>query len=187
MTNVGIILGSTRPGRLGPQVAEWVAETGRKHCGVDVEIVDIADHALPIFDEPRSPLSGDYEHAHTRAWSTTINAFDAYVFVTPEYNRSIPSALKNAIDYLYSEWNNKAVGFVSYGSTAGGARAAEQLRLIAGALQLAAVRTEVNLSLATDFEGFSTLNPGPRPPIALQQLFTEVVAWADALAPLRRG
>jgi hypothetical protein len=116
MTNIGIILGSTRPGRVGHQVAEWVAEQGGQHDGIDVEVVDIEDYGLPVFDEPQSPLLGSYAHAHTQEWSKRIAEFDGYVFVTPQYNRSIPAALKNAIDYLYGEWNNKAAGFVSYGS-----------------------------------------------------------------------
>jgi NAD(P)H-dependent FMN reductase len=186
MTNIGIVLGSTRPGRVGHQVAGWVAEQGSRHDGIHVEVVDIEDYRLPIFDEPRSPLLGDYAHAHTRKWSDKIAEFDGYVFVTPEYNRSIPSALKNAIDYLYTEWNNKAAGFVSYGSNVGGARAVEHLRLITAGLQLAGVRTQVSLSLATEFAAFTTFTPGERHNAALQQLFTEVTAWADAFAPLRR-
>ncbi|MDO3700283.1 NAD(P)H-dependent oxidoreductase [Micromonospora sp. C28SCA-DRY-2] len=186
MTNIGIILGSTRPGRVGHQVAEWVAKQGNQHDGIDVEVVDIEDYRLPIFDEPQSPLLGSYAHDHTRKWSKKIAEFDGYVFVTPEYNRSIPSALKNAIDYLYGEWNNKAAGFVSYGSSVGGARAVEHLRLITAGLQLAGVRTQVSLSLATDFAAFTTFTPGDRHNTTLRQLFTEVTAWTDALAPLRQ-
>jgi NAD(P)H-dependent FMN reductase len=155
-------------------------------AGIDVEVVDIEDYGLPIFDEPQSPLLGSYAHDHTRKWSNKIAEFDGYVFVTPEYNRSIPSALKNAIDYLYGEWNNKAAGFVSYGSNVGGARSVEHLRLITAGLQLAGVRTQVSLSLATDFATFTTFIPGDRHNTMLRQLFTEVTAWADALAPLRR-
>ena len=186
MTNIGIIIGSTRPGRVGHQVAEWVAKHGSQHDGIDVEVVDIEDYSLPVFDEPQSPLLGSYAHAHTREWSKKIAEFDGYIFVTPEYNRSIPSALKNAIDYLYGEWNNKAAGFVSYGSNVSGARAVEHLRLITAGLQLAGVRTQVSLSLATDFVGFTTFTPDDRYTTMLRQLFIEVTAWADALAPLRR-
>ncbi|MFY1691739.1 NADPH-dependent FMN reductase [Plantactinospora sp. WMMB782] len=186
MTRIAVIVGSTRPGRVGRQVADWVAGHGGKRDDVDVEVVDIADYALPLYDEPRSPLLGGYEHEHSRAWSGRIAGFDGYVIVTPEYNRSIPSALKNAIDYLYREWNNKAAGFVGYGSTVSGARAVEHLRLIAAAVQMATVRTQLNLSLATDFEAFTTFSPAPGHEATLGQLFTEVVAWADALAPLRR-
>lgn len=186
MTNIGIILGSTRPGRVGHQVAEWVAKHGSQHDGIDVEVVDIKDYDLPVYDEPQSPLFGSYAHPHTLSWSKKIAEFDGYVFVTPEYNRSIPSALKNAIDYLYGEWNNKAVGFVSYGSNVGGARAAEHLRLITAGLQLAGVRTQVSLSLATDFAAFTTFTPDDRHNAMLRQLFAEVTVWADALAPLRQ-
>ncbi|MFJ8833156.1 NADPH-dependent FMN reductase [Micromonospora aurantiaca] len=186
MTNIGIILGSTRPGRVGHQVAEWVAKHGSQHDGIDVEVVDIKDYDLPLFDEPHSPLLGSYTHPHTWSWSKKIAEFDGYVFVTPEYNRSIPSALKNAIDYLYGEWNNKAAGFVSYGSSVGGARAVEHLRLITAGLQLAGVRTQVSLSLSTDFAAFTTFTPGDRHNTTLRQLFTEVTVWAEALAPLRR-
>ncbi|MFC7544958.1 NADPH-dependent FMN reductase [Plantactinospora sp. GCM10030261] len=186
MTNIGIILGSTRPGRVGHQVAEWVAKHGSQLDSLDVEVVDIKDYSLPVFDEPQSPLLGSYAHPHTREWSQKIAEFDGYVFVTPEYNRSIPSALKNAIDYLYGEWNNKAAGFVSYGSNVGGARAVEHLRLITAGLQLAGVRTQVSLSLATDFAAFTTFTPGDHHNAMLHRLFAEVTGWADALAPLRR-
>lgn len=185
MTRIGVILGSTRPGRLGRQVAEWVVEAANSTEFAHAELVDIADFALPIFDEPRSPLFGEYQHEHTRVWSAKVSAFDAYIFVSPEYNRSVPSALKNAIDYLYAEWADKAAGFVTYGSTAAGARAAEHLRLITGAVGIAAVRTQVNLSLSADFESFSTFAPTSRQDATLQQMFGEVAGWADALAALR--
>jgi NAD(P)H-dependent FMN reductase len=186
MTNIGIIIGSTLPGRVGHQVAEWVAKQGSQHDGIEVEVIDIEDYNLPVFDELQSPLLGSYAHAHTREWSKKIAEFDGYVFVTPEYNRSIPSALKNAIDYLYREWNNKAAGFVSYGSNVGGARAVEHLRLITAGLQLTGVRTQVSLSLATDFAAFTTFTPDDRHNTMLHQLFIEVAAWANALTPLRR-
>ncbi|MUN41647.1 NADPH-dependent FMN reductase [Actinomadura litoris] len=185
MTRIGIVLGTTRPGRVGPQVANWVQRTAREHSGTEWETVDIADYDLPLFDEPRSPLMGDYEHPHTRKWSAKIAEFDGFVFVTPEYNRSIPSALKNAIDYLYAEWTNKAAGFVAYGSNVGGARAAEHLRLIAAGLHIATVRTQLNLSLISDFESFTTFVPTDRHTATLHQMLTEVIAWSGALAPLR--
>jgi NAD(P)H-dependent FMN reductase len=187
MTRIGIILGTTRPGRVGPQVAQWVEKTARTREDADFELVDLADYDLPLFDEPQSPLMGAYEHVHTHTWSARIAELDGFVFVTPEYNRSIPSALKNAIDFLYREWNNKAAGFVAYGSNVSGARAVEHLRLIAGALQLATVRTQVNLSLVTDFERFTTFTPAERHDASLQQMLTEVIAWTKALAPLRQA
>jgi NAD(P)H-dependent FMN reductase len=128
---------------------------------------------------------GQYRNAHTSAWAATLGRFDGFVFVTPEYNHSTSGVLKNAIDFLYEEWNNKAMGVVSYGAV-GGTRAAEHLRLIAGELQLADVRTNVALSLFTDFEDFTNLAPGPHQVQALDTLLGEVIAWSQALAPLRQ-
>ncbi|MBQ0863814.1 NADPH-dependent FMN reductase [Streptomyces smyrnaeus] len=187
MTTIGIILGTTRPGRVGPQIAEWVHKTADARTDADFEVVDIADYDLPLFDEPRSPRMGTYEHDHTRAWSAKIAGLDGFVFVTPEYNRSIPAALKNAIDFVYKEWNNKAAGFIGYGSNVGGARAVDHLRHIAGAVQLAAVYSQLHLSLQTDFEKFTTFVPTDRHEAALEQLLTEVITLSDALAPLREA
>ena len=127
---------------------------------------------------------GQYQNAHTQDWAATIGRFDGFVFVTPEYNHSTSGVLKNAIDYLYAEWNNKAMGVVSYGAV-GGTRAAEHLRLIAGELQMADVRTNVALSLFTDFEDFSELEPGAYHAQTLDTLFGEVIGWSEALASLR--
>lgn len=187
MTTIGIILGSTRPGRVGPQIAEWIEKTASTREDAHFELVDIADYNLPLFDEPRSPRMGTYEHDHTRAWAAKIAELDGFVFVTPEYNRSIPGALKNAIDFVYNEWNNKAAGFVGYGSNVSGARAVDHLRHIAGAVQLAAVHTQIHLSLQTDFEKFTTFTPAERHEVALQQMLTEVITWTNALAPLRQS
>jgi NAD(P)H-dependent FMN reductase len=153
MIKVAVVTGSTRPGRNNEAVARWVYDIAAKRKDAQVDIVDIADYNLPLLDEPVPPSMGQYSKPHTKAWAEKIDSFDAYVFVTPEYNHAPSGALKNAIDYLYREWNNKAAGFVSYGS-AGGARAVEQLRLIMGELMVADVRAQVMLSLFTDFENF---------------------------------
>jgi NAD(P)H-dependent FMN reductase len=128
---------------------------------------------------------GQYQGEHTKAWAAKIASFDGFVMVTPEYNHSTSGVLKNAIDYLFAEWNNKAVGFVSYGAV-GGARAAEHLRLVAGELQMADVRQQVALSLLTEFENFSVFRPGDYNVAALDTLLDQVVAWSNALAPLRQ-
>jgi NAD(P)H-dependent FMN reductase len=127
---------------------------------------------------------GRYSHTHTKAWAEKISSFDAYVFVTPEYNHGMSAALKNAIDYLYREWNNKAAGFVSYGS-AGGARAVEQLRLVMGELMIADVRAQVMLSLFTDFENLSKLKPDPRHEAEVGTMLDQVIAWGVALKAVR--
>jgi NAD(P)H-dependent FMN reductase len=185
MIHIGVILGSTRPGRRGEQVARWVMEQTGSRRNAEFELVDLADYPLPHLDEPLPPSMGQHQNRHTQDWAATIARFDGFIFVTPEYNHSTSGVLKNALDYLYAEWNNKAMGVVSYGAV-GGARAAEQLRLIAGELQMADVRTNVALSAFTDFENFTDLKPGAHQAQALDKLFDEVVAWSEALAPLRQ-
>ena len=121
---IAIILGSTRPGRNGEAVAKWVYEIAQKRTDAEFELVDIKDFNLPLLDEPMPPIMGQYGKPHTKAWAAKIGSFDGFIFVTPEYNHGIPGALKNAIDFLFREWNDKAAGFVSYGG-AGGARSVE--------------------------------------------------------------
>ena len=185
MIRIGIILGSTRPNRNGEQVAQWVYEIASRRSDAEFELVDLRDYPLPHLDEPVPPAMGQYQNEHTKQWAEKIASFDGFVFVTPEYNHSTSGVLKNAIDYLYAEWNNKAVGFVSYGGV-GGARAAEHLRLVAGELQMADVRQQVALSLLTEFENFSVFKPGDYNLAALDTLLDQVVAWSNALAPLRQ-
>ena len=184
MIKIGIILGSTRPNRNGEQVARWVYEVASRREDAEYELVDLRDYPLPHLDEPVSPSFGQYQHDHTREWAAKIASFDGFVMVTPEYNHSTSGVLKNAIDYLYAEWHNKAVGFVSYGGV-GGARAAEHLRLIAGELQMADVRQQVALSLMTEFENFTVFKPSDFNLAALSTMLDQVVAWSTALAPLR--
>jgi NAD(P)H-dependent FMN reductase len=185
MTRIGIILGSTRPNRNGEQVAKWVYDIASRRPDAEFELVDLRDYPLPHLDEPLPPSMGQYSNEHTKAWADKIASFDGFVIVTPEYNHSTSGVLKNAIDYLYAEWNNKAVGFVSYGSV-GGARAVEQLRLISGELQMADVRQQVALSLLTEFENFSVFKPSDFNQGALDKMLDQVVAWSAALAPLRQ-
>ena len=182
---VGIILGSTRPNRNGEQVARWVFDIATERADAEFELVDLRDYPLPHLDEPNRPSLGQYAHDHTKEWAQKIASFDGFVFVTPEYNHGTSGVLKNAIDYLYAEWNNKAVGFVSYGSV-GGARAAEHLRLVAGSLQMADVRQQVALSMITEFEDLSVFKPGGYNVGALHTLLDQVISWSTALAPLRQ-
>lgn len=182
---IAVILGSTRPGRNGEAVAKWVVEQAAGRTA-SYELVDLADHPLPHLDEAMPPSFGAYANEHTKAWAATIAGFDGFVFVTPEYNHSTSGVLKNAIDYLYAEWNDKAAAFVSYGSL-GGARAIEHLRGIASELQLAHVRQQLSFSLFTDFENYSTFAPGEQNLPAAQKLFEQLEAWAGALKPLREA
>jgi NAD(P)H-dependent FMN reductase len=184
MTRIGIIIGSTRPGRNGEAVAKWTLEQARKRHDAEFELVDLLDYQLPHLDEAIPPSLGQYAHEHTQKWAAKIDSFDGFVFVTPEYNHSTSGALKNAIDFIYGEWNNKAAGFVSYGS-AGGIRAVEHLRLVMAELQVADVRAQVALSLATDFENYRVFKPGPQHFAALNTMLDQLVSWSAALAPLR--
>ncbi|SCG73104.1 NADPH-dependent FMN reductase [Micromonospora inositola] len=186
MTRIGIIIGSTRPGRNGETVARWVHDIATKRVDAEYELVDIKDFNLPHLDEMAPPSLGQYTQPHTLRWAEKIASFDGYVFVTPEYNHSTSGALKNAIDFLYAEWNNKATGFVSYGSV-GGTRAVEHLRLVVAELQMADVRAQVALSLFTDFENFSVFKPGPHQVDAVNTMLDQLVAWSGALATLRAG
>ncbi len=186
MLRVAIILGSTRPGRKGEAVARWVYNIAKKQRSNDAEFeyVDIKDFNLPLLDEPGIISQGQYTQDHTKKWSAKIDSFDAYVFVTAEYNHGIPGALKNAIDFLYREWNNKAAGFVSYGGT-GGVRAVEDLRLVMAELQVATVRAQVTLSLFADFENFTTFKPAPYQEQYVNTMLDQVIAWGTALKALR--
>ncbi len=177
MPRIGVILGSTRPGRRGEQVARWVMDVASRRSDGEFELVDLADYPLPHLDEPLPPNMGRYQNTHTKDWAATIGRFDGFVFVTPEYNHSTSGVLKNAIDYVYAEWNNKAMG---------GARAAEHLRLIAGELQMADVRTNVALSLFTDFENFTTFKPAPVHEGYVNTMLDQVIAWGSALKTLRQ-
>src|SRR6266404_4061782 len=181
---IAVIIGSTRPGRNGEAVAKWVYEIAQKRTDAEFELVDIKDFNLPLLDEPAPPSMGQYSKPHTKTWAAKIGSFDGYVFVMPEYNHGISGALKNAIDFLFAEWNDKAAGFVSYGG-AGGARAVEHLRLVLAEVQMATVRLQVLLSMFTDFENYSVFKPLARHEKSVNDVFDQVIAWGCALKPLR--
>ena len=184
MIDVAIIVGSTRPGRKAESVARWVLGIAQQRSDARFELVDVADYNLPLLDEPVPPSMHRYSQEHTKRWAAKIEVFDAFVFVTPEYNHGTSAALKNAIDFLYREWNNKTAGFVSYGS-AGGVRAVEHLRLVMGELQVADVRGQVMLSVFTDFENMQTFKPADRHVQSLNTMLDQLIAWGGALKSVR--
>ena len=141
-----IIIGSTRPGRVGPAVAGWIAERAREHGGFDVQVTDLAALNLPILDEPNHPRLHQYVHQHTKDWSALVEGSDAFIFVTPEYNYAFNAALKNAIDYLHGEWQHKPAGIVSYGGVAAGTRAAQMLKQVITTLRVMPVPEAVRIS-----------------------------------------
>jgi NAD(P)H-dependent FMN reductase len=186
MLKIGIIVGSTRPGRKAAAVAKWAYDILKSRKDAEFEVVDIEDYKLPLLDEPVPPLMGQYSKSHTKAWSAKIDSLDGFIFVTPEYNHSTSAALKNAIDFLYREWNNKAAGFIGYGS-AGGVRAVENLRLVMGEIKVAPVRAQVMLSLYTDFENFTIFKPHEKHDKTVHAVADEVIAWGGALKGLREA
>jgi NAD(P)H-dependent FMN reductase len=177
--NIGIILGSTRQGRVSPQVGEWVKGIADKRGDANYEIVDIAHFHLPFLGTTDGTEPG------IAGWNEKLANLDGFVFIVQEYNHSITGALKNAIDFAREPWNNKAAGIVSYGST-GGARAAEHLRGILGELMVADVRTHPTLSLFTDFENFSVFKPQDLHQDNLKLMLDQVIAWSGALKTLRQ-
>jgi len=183
---IAVLLGSTRPGRRADAIGDWVIQRAVRREHAKFELVDLAEQALPLLDEPEPAIHGSYTQSHTKAWSERIAGFDGYLFVTPEYNRSIPAALKNAIDYLYPEWGNKAAGIVSYGVDAGGARAAEHLRCVLGELHVADVRTTVALSLMTEFADGAVDAPAHQVQ-KLETLLDQLLSWSAALRTVRRA
>ena len=176
--NIGIILGSTREGRLSPQVGEWVKALADKRGDANYEIVDIAEFKLPFLGTTDGTEPG------IAAWNEKLASLDGFVFIVQEYNHSITGALKNALDFAREAWNNKAAGIVSYGSV-GGARAAEHLRGILGELAVADVRTHPALSLFTDFENGQTFKPAQMQEETVGQLLEQVVSWSTALKSVR--
>jgi NAD(P)H-dependent FMN reductase len=151
MPRLMIILASTRPGRAGEALARWFAESAEEHGGFDVELVDLAEVGLPLFDEPHHPRLREYTKPHTKRWSEMVQAADAFVFVHPEYNHSYNAALKNAIDFLHHEWAHKPVGFVSYGGVSAGTRALQHLQPVVSALRMVPVIPAVNVPFFTQF------------------------------------
>ncbi|MDF2682370.1 MAG: NADPH-dependent reductase [Brevibacillus sp.] len=175
---IGIILGSTRQGRVSPQVGEWVKQMADGRGDAEYEVVDISAYKLPFFGE------GTGQEPGLAAWQAKVESLDGFVFIVQEYNHSITGALKNALDSARDPWNNKAAGIVSYGST-GGARAAEHLRGILGELLVADVRAHPTLSLFTDFENFSVFKPSDLHQTNVHAMLDQVIAWSGALKTLR--
>ncbi len=183
---LAILIGSTRPGRVGLPVAQWFAQRAREHAGFEVEIIDLAEMDLPLLDEPNHPRLHQYTHDHTRAWSATVARADAYVFVHPEYNHGLNAALKNAIDYLFLEWQYKAVGFVSYGGVSGGLRAVQMIKQVVTALKMVPVQEAVTVPFVAKFiDGEGRFEATPTLDASATALLDELAKVTAALSPLR--
>jgi len=182
-----VIIGSTRPGRVGPSVADWIAERAREHGGFDVQVTDLAELNLPLLDEPNHPRLRQYTKQHTRDWSALVDASDAFIFVTPEYNYGFNAALKNAIDYLFHEWQHKAAGIVSYGGVAAGTRATQMLKQVVTALKIMPVPEAVNIPFVHQhldedkrFKSTELIDA------SATAMLDEVQRWTESLAALRK-
>jgi NAD(P)H-dependent FMN reductase len=182
-----IIIGSTRPGRVGPSIADWIYELAIVHGGFSVELVDLAEVNLPMFDEPNHPRLGEYQHQHTRDWSAIVSRADAFIFVVPEYNYGFNAAVKNAIDYLHNEWRGKPVGFVSYGGAAAGTRAVQMLKQVLTTLKMVPIPESVNIAFVRQFiDEHGRLTPNEVMEQAATAMLDELTAWTAALEPIRQ-
>jgi NAD(P)H-dependent FMN reductase len=185
MLRLGIVIVSTRPGRVGPSVARWFEARARAHGKFEVRLVDLAEVALPVYDEPRHPRLGQYEHAHTRAWSEAVKALDAFAFVTPEYNYGAPPSLLNALDYLFQEWAYKPAMFVSYGGISGGLRSVQMAKLTLTALRVMPLPEAVTIPFVASQLEAGVLKSSEALERSAATALDELHRWAEALRPLR--
>ena len=180
-----MIIGSTRPGRVGKPVGDWIAGTAREHGGFDVRVTDLAELDLPLMDEPNHPRFRDYQHDHTLAWSAVVDAADAFVFVIPEYNHGMTAPVKNAVDYLNHEWRHKPAGVVSYGGVAAGTRAAEQLIQVLSVLTVPVLQQQVNVPFVAQFVTDGRLEPNEVMNGSAKTMLDELARQAPVLKLLR--
>lgn len=187
MPNLHIILASTRTGRMGAPVGAWFREMAARHARWSVEMVDLAEVALPMFDEPRHPRLQQYEHEHTKAWSAVVSRADAFVFVTPEYNHGPPPSLVNALDHLVREWAYKPAGFVSYGGVSAGLRSVQAAKPILTALKMMPIPEAVSIPFFTQHLNADTgaFDPGATQEQAAAAMLDELLRWTEALKTLR--
>jgi NAD(P)H-dependent FMN reductase len=182
-----VIVVSTREGRHGPAVARWFHEHAATHGKFEVELVDLADVNLPLFDEPHHPRLANYLHDHTKAWSAIVSRADAFVFVTPEYNFSSPPSLVNALDYLSHEWAYKPAAFVSYGGISGGTRSVQMSKQIMTTLRMVTIFEAVNIPMFTQLIDRHTgaFNATDVHAKAADAMLNELLRWAGALKAMR--
>lgn len=185
---LNVIIGSTRPGRGGPSVANWVFETAKSDGNFDVELVDLADFGLPILDEPAHPAMQKYEHEHTKRWSASVASADAFLFVTPEYDYFVPASLVNAIQYLFHEWKYKPAAIVSYGGVSGGLRSSQELRQLLGNKNVMAINQPVPVPFYNKQIGDDGLFvPNEAIETGTTTLLSELHKWAVALKTMRES
>jgi NAD(P)H-dependent FMN reductase len=181
-----IIVASTRPGRVGYPVAQWIRRAAEEHGAFEVELVDLLEVGLPFMDEPNHPRFQQYEHEHTRRWSETVSRADAFLFVMPEYNYGFNAPLKNAIDFLHVEWQYKPVGLVSYGGVAAGTRAAQMIKQVVTTLKMVPLFEAVSIPFVTQFvDDEGQIVPNETMTASATAMLDELVRVVAALRPLR--
>jgi NAD(P)H-dependent FMN reductase len=181
-----IIIGSTRPGRIGPAVGAWIAERATEHGGFDVQVTDLAELNLPFMDEPNHPRLRQYTKQHTKDWSALVDGSDAFIFVTPEYNYAFNAPLKNAIDFLHAEWQYKAAGIVSYGGVAAGTRATQMLKQVLTALKIMPVPEAVNIPfVAQHLDEDRRFKSTELIDASATAMLDELLKWTESLESLR--
>jgi NAD(P)H-dependent FMN reductase len=186
MPKLQIIIASTRPGRVGLPIAEWIRDRAVEHGGFEVEVVDLAEVNLPFMDEPNHPRLRQYIHRHTKEWSRTIDSADAFIFVMPEYNYGFNAPLKNAIDYLHYEWQYKPVGFVSYGGVSAGTRAVQMLKQVVTTLKMAPIAEAVSIPFVTQFiDEDGQVQPNQVMETSATAMLDELERWTAVMQPLR--
>jgi NAD(P)H-dependent FMN reductase len=185
MLKLHVIICSTRPGRVGESVGRWFFDVAHQANLFEVKLVDLAEVGLPIFDEPNHPRMRQYTKEHTKRWSALVEEADAFVFVTPEYNFSPPPSLVNALDYLYTEWNYKPCGFVSYGGISGGMRAVQVAKQMVTTLKMMPMVEAVNLVSIAEQVRDGKFQSNDRSEAAARTLLEELLKWATALKTIR--
>ncbi len=186
--NLHIIIASTREGRKGPIVAKWFDKKAREHAKFDVELIDLAEIALPLLDEPKHPRFRDYKHEHTKRWSAIVDRADAFAIVTPEYDYFAPAAFVNAVQYLAREWAYKPMCFVSYGGVSGGTRSVQSVKSLVTTLSVMPIPEAVSIPFFTNSidETTEELSPGKVQEDAAVKMLDELLRWSVALKEMRR-
>lgn len=185
MLNLGVVIGSTRPGRVGLPVGQWAIDVAKRHGKFDVTTLDLVDFNLPLLDEPKHPRFKDYQHEHTKRWSAAVEAMDAFVFVAAEYDYGPPAALLNALQYLQQEWKYKAAAFVSYGGVSGGTRSVNALRITLSALGMVPLAGAVHIPFVPRHMEDGQFVPAEGLESSVVSVLDELLKWSEAIRSLR--